>query len=102
MSKVFTDEELLKIKMDISTVLDCVNMGGLAPYQAEVIVRRLNSAMTSLYNTGKTVKDNKEALNAIEDIRGTLDLFDEGYQYDETFGKDISDNLDIIEKYITQ
>ena len=99
MSKVFTDEELLKIKTDISVVLDCVNMGGLAPYQAEVIVRRLNSAMTGLYNTGKVVKDNKEALEAIEDIRGTLDLLDE-YEYDENFEKDISDNLDIIENYI--
>ena len=100
MSRIYTDEELLKIKMDISTVLDCVNMGGLAPYQAEVIVRRLSSAMTALYNTGKPVKDNTEALNAIDDIRGVMDLFDEGYQWDEAFEENISDNLDIIEKYI--
>ena len=106
MNKQFTEEQLNEIKMHLSVIQDCISMGGLAPYQADVISRRLNQAL-AVINKGKTVlppiaKDNRDALNAIDDIRGTLDLFDEGYQYDETFGKDISDNLDIIEDYIKQ
>lgn len=106
MNKEFTAEQLNEIKMHLSVIQDCINMGGLAPYQANVISRRLNQAL-DVINKGKTIlppiaKDNTGALDAIEEIRGVMDLFDEGYQWDEAFEENISDNLEIIEKYIKQ
>lgn len=40
-------------------------------------------------------------LESVDNIRGTLDLLDDGYTYDNDFGNDISENLDIIEEEIT-
>lgn len=39
-----------------------------------------------------------KGLEALENIKGNCDLFDEGYQWDSEFSKQFDEDIDIIEK----
>lgn len=54
---IYTAEQLNEIKMHLSVIQDCISMGGLAPYQADVISRRLNQALAVIKN-GRELDNN--------------------------------------------
>lgn len=56
MSKVFTDEELKQIAVATDVILGCVDMGGLAPYQEDILRRRTYQILNIIKNGGKRVE----------------------------------------------
>ena len=56
MSKVFTDEELKQIAVATDVILSCVDMGGLAPYQEDILRRRTYQILNIIKNGGKRVE----------------------------------------------
>lgn len=57
MSKVFTDEELKQIAVATDVILGCVDMGGLAPYQEDILRRRTYQILNIIKNGGKRVDE---------------------------------------------
>ena len=54
MKKIYyTEEQVDEIERNLTTILSCIEIGGLAPYQADVLTRRTKAALDVL-KKGKT------------------------------------------------